>query len=50
MPVGDACQKHVCESMQDLIRIPKDLLPKTHPVEVWPGSQGNDREAKLHPG
>ena len=29
------------------VRIPKDLLRKAHPVQVWPGSQGNDREAEL---
>ena len=33
--------------MQDSVQIPKDSLQKTHPVQVWSGSQGNDREAEL---
>ena len=36
----------VCQSVQDLVRIPKESLWKTHPVQVWPGSQGNNREAE----
>ena len=34
----------LCESVQDLIQISKDLLRKTRPVHVWPGSKGNDRD------
>ena len=30
-------------SVQYLVRIPKESLQKTHTVQVWPGSQGNDR-------
>ena len=37
----------VSESVQDSVQIPKDSLQKTHPVQVWSGSQGNDREAEL---
>ena len=48
LPVGEVCQQPqaVCKSVQ--VRIPKDSLQKTHPVQVWPDSQGNDREAELN--
>ena len=35
------------EGVQDVVRIPKDSLWKTHPVKVWSGSQGNATEAEL---
>ena len=52
MPVGEVCQQPqaVCKSVQELVLIPKDWLQKTQPVQVWPGSQGNDREAELDSG
>ena len=34
----------VCQNMQDL---EVELTMENHPVQVWPGSQGNDREAEL---
>ena len=52
MPVGKVSQQPqaVCESVLDLVGIPKDSLWKSHPVQVWPGSQGNNREAELDSG
>ena len=40
----------VNEGLKDLVQIPKDSLWKTNPVQVWPDSQGNDREAELDSG
>ena len=40
----------ICESVQGLVQIPKDWPLKTHPVQVWPDSQGNDREAEWDTG
>ena len=49
MPVGEICKQLQpgSESAQDLVKILKDLLQKVNPVQVWPGSQGNRREADL---
>ena len=43
--LGEVRQKPqaVHQSMQDLVRIPKDSLQKTQLVQVWLGSQGNNR-------
>ena len=29
------------------VKVCKDLVWKTHPIQVWPCSQGNDKEAEL---
>ena len=52
MPVGEVRQQSqpVCKIVQDLVRFPKDSLWKTHPVQIWPGFQGNDRDAELDSG
>ena len=51
VPVGEVYKQSqpVSEGVKNLVRIP-DLLWKIHPVQVWPGSHGNDREAKLDSG
>ena len=50
--MGELCKQPqpVSEGVQDLVGMPKDLLWKTNPVQVWPGSQRNDREAELDSG
>ena len=37
----------VCESMQDFVQIPKDLLRQAHIIQAWSGSKRNDRKAEL---
>ena len=32
------------------VQIPKDSLWKMNPVQIWPGSKGNDREVDLDSG
>ena len=52
MPLGEVHlhAQTVCQSVQDLVQIPKDSLRQTHTVEFWSGSKRNDREAEQDSG
>ena len=52
MPLGEVGQQlqAVCQSVQGLLRIPKDSLRQTHVVQVWSGFKRNDRKAELDSG
>ena len=36
-----------CQTVQDLVLIPKDLLWQTHTIQVWSNSKRNNRKVKL---